>query len=57
MTREEAQAIVDALVTLREAVTNDIALAVPTIYPAWRPGMDYKAGKRVWYFVVLFSVL
>lgn len=57
MTREEAQAIVDALVTLREAVTNDIALAVPTIYPAWRPGMDYKAWKRVRYIGTLYTVL
>ena len=57
MTREEAQAIVDALVTLREAVTNDIALAVPVLYPAWRPGMDYKAGKRVRYIGTLYTVL
>lgn len=57
MTRGEAQAIVDALVTLREAVTNDIALAVPVLYPAWRPGMDYKSGKRVRYIGALYTVL
>ena len=57
MTRDEAQAIVDALVTLREAVTNDIALAVPVLYPAWKPGMDYKNGKRVRYAGTLYTVL
>lgn len=57
MTREEAQAIVDALVTLREAATDETALAVPVLYPAWRPGMDYKAGKRVRHDGTLYRVL
>lgn len=57
MTREEAQAIVNALVTLRESATDETALTVPTIYPAWRAGMDYKAGKRVRYIGTLYRVL
>ena len=57
MTREEAQAIVDALVTLREAVTNDIAMTVPMIYPAWRPGIAYTTGHRVRHAGTLYKIL
>lgn len=57
MTREEAQAIVNALVTLRESATDEAALAVSVLYPAWRPGMGYKAGKRVRYIGALYRVL
>lgn len=57
MTRDEAQAIVNALVTLRESATDKIALTFPMIYPAWRPGMDYKAGKRVRHDGTLYMVL
>lgn len=47
MTRNEAQAIINALVTLRESATDVQALAVPDLYPAWRPGVKYAAGYRV----------
>ena len=40
MTRAEAEAIIAALVTLREAATDEQALAVPVLYPAWRSGVD-----------------
>ena len=47
MTRAEAEALIAALVTLRESATDEQALKVPSLYPAWRPGMDCKAGDRV----------
>ena len=57
MTRAEAEAIVAALVKLRESATDEQALKVPSLYPAWRPGMDCKAGERVQHRGVLYKVL
>ena len=47
MTRSEAEAIVAALVKLRESATDEQALSVPVLYPAWRSGVNYVAGQRV----------
>ena len=47
MTRAEAEAILAALVTLREGATDAQALAVPVLYPAWRSGVSYVTGQRV----------
>lgn len=47
MTRAEAQAIISALVKLRETATDEQALAATILYPAWRPGVEYAAGYRV----------
>ena len=47
MTRSEAEAIVAALVKLRESATDEQALSVPVLYPAWRSGVGYVTGQRV----------
>ena len=57
MTRAEAEAIIAALVTLREAATDEQALAVPVLYPAWRSGVDYVTGLRILYDNTLYKVL
>ena len=57
MTRAEAEAIIAALVTLREAATDEQALAVPVLYPAWRSGVDYVTGLRILYDNSLYKVL
>ena len=57
MTRSEAEAIVAALVKLRESATDEQALSVPVLYPAWRSGVDYVAGQRVMHGGVLYKVL
>lgn len=57
MTRAEAEALIAALVTLRETATDEQALKVPSLYPAWKPGMDCKAGDRVQHRGVLYKVL
>ena len=57
MTRAEAENIVAALVTLRESATDEQALSVPALYPAWRSGVRYAAGQRVLYRGVLYKVL
>lgn len=57
MKREEAKAIIDALVSMRGMATDDMALAAPALYPAWRPEREYKAGERVRYDEALYKVL
>lgn len=57
MTRAEAEAILAALVTLRESETDERALSVPVLYPAWRSGVDYAVGTRVRYNGTLYRVL
>lgn len=57
MTKTEAEKIIAAIVTLRESVTDEQALKAPSIYPAWRPGMNCKAGDRVQHSGVLYKVL
>ena len=57
MTKSEAKAFISALVTLREKATDEQALAVPALYPAWRSGVDYAVGIRVLYNGTLYKVL
>lgn len=57
MTRAEAEAIIAALVTLRGSATDEQALAVPILYPAWRSGIAYATGERVQYGGTLYKVL
>lgn len=57
MTRTEAKAVIAALVKLRESATDEQALSVPALYPAWRPGVPCAAGQRVVFDGVLYKVL
>ena len=57
MTKSEAKAFISALVTLREKATDEQALTVPALYPAWRSGVDYAAEIRVLYNGILYKVL
>lgn len=57
MTRAEAEAIVAALVKLRESATDEQASSVPVLYPAWRSVVDYMAGQRVLHGGVLYKAL
>lgn len=57
MTKSEAKAFISALVTLREKATDEQALAVLALYPAWRSGVNYAAGIRVLYNGTLYKVL
>lgn len=57
MTRKEAQKIIKALLTLREDATDEMALKVPALYPAWREGVEYTVGQRVRHECVLYKVL
>lgn len=57
MTREEAQKIIEALVTLRESASDADALNAVAIYPEWREGVTYTTGQRVRFNETLYKVL
>lgn len=57
MTREEAKAIIAALVTMRESATDEQALNAPAIYPMWKENVIYTAGTRIRHEDVLYRVL
>lgn len=57
MTRVKAEAIIKALVSMRELATDEQALATSILYPSWRSGIDYTEGQRVLYNSVLYRVL
>ena len=57
MTREEAQKIIEALVTLRETASDADALHAVAIHPAWRDGAAYATGRRVRHDSTLYKVL
>lgn len=57
MTREKLNAIIEALLRLRQAASDKDALVSKDIYPEWRPGMQYKANiDRILYQGHLYSV-
>ena len=57
MTRAEAEAIIAALVTLRESATDEQALSVPVLYPTWKADTAYTTGQRVLRDGTLYKVL
>lgn len=57
MKLDEAKAVVAAIVAMRESATDEQALAAPVLYPKWRRGKEYEAGKRVLHDGVLYKVL
>lgn len=57
MTLEEAKAIIDALVTLRNSAADEQALKASALYPKWKVGTDYQKDERVLYNDILYKVL
>lgn len=57
MTLEEAKAIIDALVTLRNSATDEQTLKASALYPKWKVGTDYQKDERVLYNDILYKVL
>lgn len=57
MTRQEAEQFISAFVKLRTAVSDEIALQTPNLYPSWKVGISYNTGDRVLYNSTLYKVL
>lgn len=57
MTRKEAKAFIEAIVKMRAAAGDEIAIEASAAYPRWRADVAYVAGERVLYEDVLYKVL
>ena len=57
LTKSRTKAIIDALVKIRNLATDEQAVEVPALYPAWAEGIAYEVGERVLYNEVLYKVL
>ena len=57
MTRSKAQAFANALVKLRDSATDEQAIEVAVLYPAWKVNTEYAVGARLVYSDVLYKVL
>lgn len=54
MTREKLTAIVNALIRLRDAATDETALEAVDIYPEWRTDTAYTVDERIAYNGLLY---
>ena len=57
MTLEEAKAIIDALVTLRNSATDEQSLKASALYLKWKADTDYQKDERVLHNDILYKVL
>lgn len=57
MTRRQARAFIDSVVKLRKLVTDEQAIVVTSVYPAWKPEVNYIEGDRVLYNDILYKVI
>ena len=57
MTRQEAQAFINALLVLRTKAADEQAIDAAAVYPTWREGVAYVAGERVRYNEILYKIL
>lgn len=57
MTREKLNSIINALITMRDAVDDTIALAAKGLYPEWKENVQYHTGERHLHNGVLYKCL
>lgn len=57
MKREKAYAIIDAIKSLREMLTDEVALNYVVLYPDWIVGKDLSVGERIEYEGKLYKVV
>ena len=57
MTRQEAQAFINALLVLRTKAADEQAIDAAAVYPTWREGVAYVTGERVRYNEILYKIL
>ena len=57
ITKKRIESIVNAVVSLRNTITDEQAATVTALYPAWEESAHYEAGERVTYNEVLYKVL
>ncbi len=55
-TPEQLDALIDALLKLRESASDENALASKELYPFWEPDTEYKVDDRLYYNGKLYKV-
>ena len=54
---EEARRLRAIIENQMQTADEEIAVQAVSLYPQWKPGMDYSAGYRVQYREVLYLVI
>lgn len=57
ITMSKARAVIEALVKVRDLVTDEQAAEVMDLYPVWKDETTYEAGARILYNGILYKVL
>lgn len=57
MTKTEMKALTEAVVKVRNLLTDEQAIEVPALYPAWKENVEYKSGTRISYNGVLYKTI
>lgn len=57
MKREKAYAIINAIKSLRETLSDEVALNYVTLFPDWTVGKDLNVGDRIEYDGKLYKVV
>lgn len=57
ITMSKARAIIEALVKVRDLVTDEQAAEVAALYPIWKNQTTYEVGTRILYNGTLYKVL
>ena len=57
MKREKAYAIINAIKTLRETLSDEEALNYSVLYPDWKVGKNLAVGERIEYDDKLYKVV
>lgn len=57
MTKKKTQEIIDAVIKMRNNITDEVAIEVAVVYPSWKEETAYTTGQRVLYNEVLYKVL
>jgi hypothetical protein len=57
MKREKAIKIIDAIKSLRETLTDEVALNYVTLFPDWTVGKELNVGDRIEYEGKLYKVV
>lgn len=57
MTKKKIKAFIDAIVSIRNDITDEQALAAPSLYPEWKVDTEYRSGERLLFNDVLYKVI
>lgn len=57
MNKHKVRAIVNAIRTIRDTITDEQAITVVDLYPEWKVDTQYVAGQRVVYNSILYNTL